>query len=96
MPKKNASISVYELYLGSFRHGEDGKESLSYRELAPLCCRICKENGLYTCGADAGDGASPGCILGLSGDWLLCTDRATEHRMTSGILWIRFIRRASV
>ena len=45
--EKNASISVYELYLGSFRHGEDGKESLSYRELAPLVAEYAKEMG-YT------------------------------------------------
>ena len=45
--EKNAPISVYELYLGSFRHGEDGKESLSYRELAPLVAEYAKEMG-YT------------------------------------------------
>ena len=45
--EKNASISVYELYLGSFRHGENGKESLSYRELAPLVAEYAKEMG-YT------------------------------------------------
>ena len=45
--EKNAPISIYELYLGSFRHGEDGKESLSYRELAPLVVEYAKNMG-YT------------------------------------------------
>lgn len=39
-------ISIYELYLGSFKQGEDGKY-LNYRELAPLIIDYVKEMG-YT------------------------------------------------
>ncbi len=39
-------ISIYELYLGSFKRGEDGSY-LNYRELAPLVIEYVKEMG-YT------------------------------------------------
>ncbi len=43
---QNRPVSIYELYLGSFRQGEDGGY-LNYRELAPLIIDYVKEMG-YT------------------------------------------------
>ncbi|HBA67908.1 MAG TPA: 1,4-alpha-glucan branching enzyme [Lachnospiraceae bacterium] len=43
---KDKPLSIYELYLGSFKRGEDGKY-LNYRELAPLIIDYVKEMG-YT------------------------------------------------
>ena len=40
-------VLVYELHLGSFKKPEDGREFLSYRELAPMICDYVKEMG-YT------------------------------------------------
>ncbi len=42
-----APISVYELYLGSFRRPEGGEEYYNYRELAPMILQYVKEMG-YT------------------------------------------------
>lgn len=44
---KNAPVSVYELYLGSFRHKDGSAESLGYRELAPLVAEYAVKMG-YT------------------------------------------------
>lgn len=45
--KKNSAVSVYELYLHSFHHGENEGEFLNYRELAPLVVDYIKKMG-YT------------------------------------------------
>lgn len=45
--KENSPVSVYELYLGSFKRDEDTREYLNYRELAPLVVEYVKEMG-YT------------------------------------------------
>lgn len=44
--QENAPISIYEMYLGSFRRGEEG-EFLNYRQLAPQVVDYVKEMG-YT------------------------------------------------
>lgn len=44
---KNAPVSVYELYLGSFKRNDDTGEYLNYRELAPAIADYVKEMG-YT------------------------------------------------
>ena len=46
LQQKDAPVSVYELYLGSFKRGEDG-EYLNYRALAPLVASYAKDMG-YT------------------------------------------------
>ena len=43
----DAPMSVYELHLGSWRRGEDGRRFLTYRETAPLLADYVKEMG-YT------------------------------------------------
>lgn len=45
--KENSPISVYELYLGSFKKDKDTDDYLNYRELAPLVAEYVKEMG-YT------------------------------------------------
>ncbi len=45
--QENAPISVYEMYLGSFRRNKDTNEYLNYRELAPEIAKYAKEMG-YT------------------------------------------------
>ena len=40
-------------------------------------CAVCSGNGIYTCGVTAGHGASIRRVLGLSGDFVLCTDFQT-------------------
>lgn len=45
--KENSPVSVYELYLGSFRRNKDTGEYMNYRELAPLVAEYVKEMG-YT------------------------------------------------
>ena len=44
---KDAPVSVYELYLGSFKRNDDTGEYLNYRELAPAIVDYVKEMG-YT------------------------------------------------
>lgn len=44
---KNSPVSVYELYLGSFKRNDDTGEYLNYRELAPAVAEYIKEMG-YT------------------------------------------------
>lgn len=44
---KDAPVSVYELYLGSFKRNDDTGEYLNYRELAPAIAEYVKEMG-YT------------------------------------------------
>ncbi len=45
--QENAPVSVYEMYLGSFRKNRETGEYLNYRELAPEIVRYIKEMG-YT------------------------------------------------
>lgn len=45
--QENSPISVYELYLGSFKRDKDTDEYMNYRELAPLVAEYVKEMG-YT------------------------------------------------
>ncbi len=44
---KDAPVSVYELYLGSFKRNEDTGDYMNYRELAPSIAEYAKEMG-YT------------------------------------------------
>ena len=43
----DAPLSVYEVYLGSFRKPEDGRDFYNYRELAPMLAEYVREMG-YT------------------------------------------------
>lgn len=45
--QENSPVSVYEMYLGSFRRGRENGEYLNYRELAPEIVKYVKEMG-YT------------------------------------------------
>lgn len=45
--QENSPVSVYELYLGSFKRNSDTNEYLNYRELAPEVVKYIKEMG-YT------------------------------------------------
>ncbi len=45
--QKNSPVSVYEMYLGSFKKNKDTDEFLNYRELAPEVVKYIKEMG-YT------------------------------------------------
>ncbi len=44
---ETAPMSIYEMYLGSFKNPEDGKEYDNYRDIAPALIRYVKEMG-YT------------------------------------------------
>lgn len=45
--QENSPVSVYEMYLGSFKRDKDTNEYLNYRELAPEIAKYAKEMG-YT------------------------------------------------
>ncbi len=47
LQQENSPISVYEMYLGSFKRDSDTNEYLNYRELAPEIVKYVKEMG-YT------------------------------------------------
>jgi hypothetical protein len=90
----NASISIYEVHLGSWRRKGNNRRRkgnnqwLTYRELAEQLPAYARDLGLHPCRVSSRQRAPVRRLLGLSVDWPICANKPVCTENLIRIDWL--------